>query len=120
MEKRDILMRLQPVRSSDRSRGENGNGEPRRARIVLMPSNRERAVAYTAYDYDREQNTAQRMADGLHDAVGQAGSVASQTGEGIAEFRRVVRAQPITMALLLLGFGYVVGRVFSAKSASSR
>jgi hypothetical protein len=58
---------------------------------------------------------ARRMADGLHDAVGQASDAALTAGAGISELRQIIRGQPITMALLMLGLGYVTGRILNAR-----
>jgi hypothetical protein len=46
-----------------------------------------------------------------HGVVGQASGVALSAGAGVVELRQMIRAQPLTMAFLLLGLGYVVGRV---------
>jgi hypothetical protein len=61
------------------------------------------------------QQKAQRLANGLHDAVGQAGDAAWTAGAGIGEFRQIIRGQPLTMAFLMLGLGYVVGRVLNSR-----
>ena len=61
------------------------------------------------------QHKGQKIADGLHGAVGQAGDVASSAGAGISEFRQIIRGQPLTMAFLMLGLGYVVGRVLNSR-----
>jgi hypothetical protein len=57
------------------------------------------------------QQKAAKAANGLHNVVGQASDVAWSAGAGFAELRQMIRAQPLTMAFLLLGLGYVVGRV---------
>jgi hypothetical protein len=61
------------------------------------------------------QQKAQKIANGVHDAVGQAGDVAWSAGAGISEFRQIIRGQPLTMAFLMLGLGYVVGRVLNSR-----
>ncbi|HEY2132362.1 MAG TPA: hypothetical protein VGH36_05215 [Acetobacteraceae bacterium] len=61
------------------------------------------------------QQKAQKIADGLRGAVGQAGDAAWSAGAGIAEFRQIIRGQPLTMAFLMLGLGYVVGRVLNSR-----
>ncbi len=58
---------------------------------------------------------ARKVADGLHDAVGQAGDAACSAGAGITEFRRIIRGQPLTMAFLMLGVGWVLGRVLTSR-----
>jgi hypothetical protein len=60
---------------------------------------------------DNVRTSPQKAANGLHDVVGQASDVAWSAGAGFVELRQMIRAQPLTMAFLLLGLGYVVGRV---------
>lgn len=43
--------------------------------------------------------------------AGQAAMTARQASEGVTEFRALIRNQPVTMAALMLGLGYVLGRV---------
>ena len=57
------------------------------------------------------QQKAPKAANGPHGLVGQASDVAWSAGAGVVELRQMIRAQPLTMAFLLLGLGYVVGRV---------
>ncbi len=53
------------------------------------------------------------------DSTGLAGA-ARGTREGVVELRDFIRAQPITAALLLLGLGYLAGRVAGASHAAAR
>lgn len=61
------------------------------------------------------EDTAQVVAQGVAGAAGRTVAVARQTGSSLSEFRHLVRAQPVTMALLMLGFGYVLGRLVGAE-----
>jgi hypothetical protein len=56
---------------------------------------------------------AQRVAGGVQAAVDQAGHVAYRSHEGIGEVRGVIRAQPITAALVVFALGYLFGRLGS-------
>lgn len=57
---------------------------------------------------------ARSVASGIGEAASQVQHAATQTREGVAEVRHFIRAQPITSALLIFGFGYLSGRVASA------
>jgi hypothetical protein len=57
------------------------------------------------------QATARTVADGVGDAAERVASTARDAGEGVAEFRAVIRRQPITMAFVMLGMGYLLGRI---------
>jgi hypothetical protein len=50
---------------------------------------------------------------GIQDAANQVQRVACGTGRGIGEVRAVIRAQPIAAALVVLGLGYMFGRLGS-------
>ncbi len=52
--------------------------------------------------------------------AGGLAAAARGTSEGVAELRDFIRAQPITAALLLLGLGYLAGRVAGASHAAAR
>ncbi len=58
---------------------------------------------------------AQDLVDGLGNAAGQAATAARQAGDGVTEFRALIRNQPVTMAALMLGLGYVLGRVVAGR-----
>lgn len=59
-------------------------------------------------------DAARSVASGIGEAASQVQHAAMQTREGVAEVRQFIRAQPITAALLIFGFGYLSGRVASA------
>jgi hypothetical protein len=56
---------------------------------------------------------AQRIAGGMHNAAEQAGHVACRAHNGVGEVREVIRAQPITAALVVFALGYLFGRLGS-------
>jgi hypothetical protein len=58
------------------------------------------------------QGAAHAVADGVSEAAGRAVTGARKASDGVTEFRTVIREQPITMAFLMLGIGYVLGRMF--------
>jgi stage V sporulation protein SpoVS len=64
-------------------------------------------------DGEAVESTMRRVAGGLSDAVGQAKQAAVQAGDGIGELRQVIRAQPLTMAFLAIGIGYLLGHLSS-------
>ena len=55
----------------------------------------------------------QRVAGGVHNAVENVGSAACRAEGGVAEVRSVIRAQPITAALVVFALGYLFGRLGS-------
>lgn len=55
----------------------------------------------------------QRVAGGVHNAVETVGSVACRAEGGVTEVRSVIRAQPITAALVVFALGYLFGRLGS-------
>jgi hypothetical protein len=65
-------------------------------------------------------DAARNVASGIGEAASQVQHAAAQTREGVAEVRQFIRAQPITAALLIFGFGYLSGRVASAFRADTR
>ena len=62
---------------------------------------------------DSIAGAAQRVAGGVHTAVEQAGHVACRAHDGVGEVREVIRAQPITAALVVFALGYLFGRLGS-------
>jgi hypothetical protein len=62
---------------------------------------------------DSISGAAQHVAGGVHSAVEQAGHVACRAHDGIGEVREVIRAQPITAALVVFALGYLFGRLGS-------
>jgi hypothetical protein len=61
------------------------------------------------------------VAGGLQEAASRAQHAASRTQGGVTEIREVIRAQPITAALLVFALGYLFGRLGSLiPSASQR
>ena len=61
------------------------------------------------------QGIAQDLADGLSSVAGQAAIKARQASDGVTELRALIRHQPITLAVLLLGLGYVFGRLAAGR-----
>ena len=59
------------------------------------------------------EDAAQRFAGGVQQAAGQAQQVACKARGGIGEVRDVIRAQPITAALMVFALGYIFGRLGS-------
>ena len=57
--------------------------------------------------------TAQRVAGGVHGAVERVEHTACQVHDGVGEVRAVIRAQPITAALVVFALGYLFGRLGS-------
>jgi len=60
--------------------------------------------------------TMSRVAGGVSDAVGQARQAAHQVGDGIGDLRRVIRGQPLTLWVLGIGIGYLLGHLTSRSS----
>jgi hypothetical protein len=54
---------------------------------------------------------ARNVAGGLAEAASHVRHAGSRTQERVTEFRAFMRAQPITGALLMFVFGYLVGRI---------
>jgi hypothetical protein len=57
------------------------------------------------------ESAVRRVAGGVSDAVGQARQAACQAGDGIGELRKVIRGQPLTMWLMAIGIGYLLGHL---------
>lgn len=64
---------------------------------------------------ENSQGMAQDLADGLSNVADQAAIRARQASDGVTELRALIRHQPITSAVLLLGLGYVFGRLAAAR-----
>ena len=56
---------------------------------------------------------AQRVAGGVQHAADQIQNAACRTQGGVSEVREVIRAQPITAALVVFALGYLFGRLGS-------
>ncbi len=69
---------------------------------------------------DSIAGAAQHVAGGVHTAVEQASSAACRAHDGIGEVREVIRAQPITAALVVFALGYLFGRLGSLLPSGSR
>jgi hypothetical protein len=54
---------------------------------------------------------ARNVANGIGEAAHRVHAVATRTKEHVAEFRGFIRARPITGALLVFAFGYMIGRI---------
>ena len=57
--------------------------------------------------------TAQRVAGSVRGAVEQVQHATCQAHDGVGEIRAVIRAQPITAALVVFALGYLFGRLGS-------
>ena len=60
---------------------------------------------------DSVSGAAQRIAGGVQNAAEQAGHAACRAHAGVGEVREVIRAQPITAALVVFALGYLFGRL---------
>jgi hypothetical protein len=61
--------------------------------------------------HDAVGSTAQRVSGGVHTAVDNAANVACRAEGGVSEVRSVIRAQPISAALIVFALGYLFGRL---------
>jgi hypothetical protein len=59
------------------------------------------------------ESAVRRVAGGVSDAVDQARQAATSAGDGIGELRKVIRGQPLTMWVLGIGIGYLLGHMSS-------
>ena len=62
---------------------------------------------------DAIEDTAQRVAGGVQYAAECVQDAACKAKGGIAEVREVIRAQPITAALIVFALGYLFGHLGS-------
>ena len=62
---------------------------------------------------DSISGAAQRVAGGVHEAAEQVEHAACRAHDGVGEVRAVIRAQPITAALVVFALGYLFGRLGS-------
>ena len=62
---------------------------------------------------------AQHVAGGVHRVADNAQRVACRTHDGVGEVREVIRAQPITAALVVFALGYLFGRLGSLIPSSA-
>ena len=69
---------------------------------------------------DTITDAAQHVAGGVHSTIGQAGNAAYRAHGGIGEVREVIRAQPITAALVVFALGYLFGRLGALIPTGSR
>ena len=60
---------------------------------------------------DSITGAVQGVADGMQDAAAQAQRAACAARGGVGEVRDVIRAQPITAALVVFTLGYLFGRL---------
>ncbi len=60
---------------------------------------------------DSVSGAAQHVAGGMHHAMERAGQAACRAHDGVGEVRSVIRAQPITAALVVFALGYLFGRL---------
>ena len=69
---------------------------------------------------DSITDAAQHVAGGVHSTMEQASNAACRAHDGIGEVRAVIRAQPITAALVVFALGYLFGRLGSLIPSGSR
>jgi hypothetical protein len=69
---------------------------------------------------DSISGTAQHVAGGVHSVMEQASNAACRAHDGIGEVREVIRAQPITAALVVFALGYLFGRLGALIPSGSR
>jgi len=62
---------------------------------------------------DSVSGAAQRIGGGVHNAAEQVGHAACRAHDSVGEVRGVIRAQPITAALVVFAMGYLFGRLGS-------
>jgi hypothetical protein len=62
---------------------------------------------------DSIAGAAQRVAGGVQEAADQVQRAVCGASGGVAEVREVIRAQPITAALVVFALGYIFGRLGS-------
>lgn len=55
--------------------------------------------------------TVQRVSGGIHTAADTAAGVVCRAEGGVGEVRTVIRAQPISAALVVFALGYLFGRL---------
>jgi hypothetical protein len=60
---------------------------------------------------DSIEGAAQRVAGSMHAAADTVAQAACQAHNGVGEVRSVIRAQPITAALVVFALGYLFGRM---------
>jgi hypothetical protein len=60
---------------------------------------------------DSVSGAAQHVAGGMRNAAEQAAHAACHANAGVGEVRAVIRAQPITAALIVFTLGYLFGRL---------
>jgi hypothetical protein len=63
--------------------------------------------------HDSIEGAAQRVSGGLHAAADTVANAACHAQGGVGEVRSVIRAQPITAALVVFALGYLFGRIGS-------
>jgi hypothetical protein len=56
-------------------------------------------------------STVQRVSGGVHAAAETAAGAVCRVEGGVGEVRSVIRAQPITAALVVFALGYLFGRL---------
>jgi len=62
---------------------------------------------------DSIATAAQRVTGGVQQAADQVQHAVTKTQNGVTEVRDVIRAQPITSALVVFALGYIFGRLGS-------
>lgn len=61
------------------------------------------------------EGPAKRVAGGVQEAADQVQRAVCRAACGIGEVRAVIRAQPITAALIVFGLGYLPGSVIPSR-----
>ncbi len=58
------------------------------------------------------QSAARSAADSFSNAAGQGAAAVSEVSDRVVRIRSAIRQQPITMSVLMLALGYMVGSLF--------
>ncbi len=68
---------------------------------------------------EKPHSTVQDAAQGVTSAAHQIARAAGQTVDGITTFRNTVRNNPLMMAFVLVGLGYVIGSMTTVRTRPS-
>jgi hypothetical protein len=70
-------------------------------------------------DVDSSHGGPSAVTEDVSEIAGHAAAVLRAASRTTTEFRALVRGQPITLAVLMLGLGYVIGRTLCGGRDSS-
>ncbi len=70
-------------------------------------------------DLDSSHDATRVVTEGVSEVAGHAAAALRAASRTTTEFRALIRGQPITLAVLMLGLGYVIGRTFCGGRDSS-